>query len=295
MRLRFTVASLLIGLLLLGSSTVPTEAATAHDKGLAISPLRNYLKVDAGGAKTGFFQVANLTSKPITVNLSVKQFSVTDYTYSYIFRDPKRNWIRLDETQVQLQPSKNQRITYSVAPPAGTAPGGQYFTLFASADLSSAGISGTVQAATLLYITVNGNVVQSGHTESSSIRRWNFGSEIPYGITVRNTGNIHYFVFTSGRLHGLSAKGQDQSATHLLMPDTARRMKGSIDSPVLPGVYKADYGYTTDSGTAGMRSEYILFTPPWSIAALLLVIIGIRTLMRHRKLSIRRRNSSVDD
>lgn len=292
MRIKRLALALLISLLPF-MAIYPTQAAN-RDKGLLISPLRNYIKVSAGHSQTGVLTVANLTSKPIVANLSVQQFSVADYTYSYIFKDAKTNWIKLEQTQLPLQPGKSQNVKYSVSPPANTAPGGQYYTLLASANLSASGISGTVQAATLLYITVNGKLVQTGRTESSSIKRWVFEREIPYDITLRNTGNVHYFVFVSGRLQGLFTDGRDQSATHLLMPNTVRRMGGTIDSPTLPGIYKATYGYKTDSGASEMRSEYIFFTPPWSIAALLLIVIGVRSFLR-RWHSVRRRNGGIDD
>jgi len=56
------------------------------------------------------------------------------------------------------------------------------------------------------------------------------------------------------------------------MPNAVRRVSDTISSPILPGIYKATYGYKTDAGTTVMKSGYILFIPPWFIAVLLVII-----------------------
>lgn len=257
------------------------HAATTTNRGLLISPLRDYVNVDAGGQKTQNFTVANLTEKPINVALSVKQFSVSDYAYDYQFSEPHDSWVRLTKTEVQLKPNESQKISYQLSVPAKNAPGGYYYTLFASANLSGTGLSGTVQAASLLYITVNGKLIQTNSLQSSSMSHIVFGKQIPYSLNVRNSGNVHYFGYFSTKVQGLFTNISPTGTSHLLLPGTTRRIGNSVPAPLLPGIYKVTYGYQPESGAAQTRSQYILNLPPWSIAAVILLIFF--ALRLHRK------------
>jgi hypothetical protein len=266
------------------SSWAPTAlAASAADKGLSISPLYRYTTLAGGTSQPGSITVADLSSAPMTVILSVKQFSVTDYTYDYQFSEPGNNWLKLGQTQVTLQPGQSQQISYSLLAPRNTAPGGYYYTVFASAQLGRGGISATVQAATLLYVTVSGRLVKTGRLDGDSIRRINFGTQIPYSLSTTNTGNVYYFAYFSGSLHGMFTSRTAAATTHLLFPGKVRQIAGSIPSPVLPGVYKTTYGYRTDAGMTVMRTHRVIFIPPWSIAGLLLIILLARKIRRQHK------------
>ena len=274
------LALLSLSLLLFTFSIAHAEAP--KDKGLLITPLRNYVSIDAGTQKTSSFTVANLTKKPLTVILSVKQFSVQDYAYDYRFSDPNNDWVRLSTSEVTLQPTKSQQIDYRVAIPANTAGGGHYYTLFASSQLTNTGLESTVQAASLLYLTVNGKLIGTSELKSSTLPRFFFGKELSYTLDVKNTGNVHYFAYFSGQLHGPSAHSASGNS-HLLLPGAIRHVTSSIPAPLLPGVYRATYGYKTDAGTSISRSRYVVFIPPWSVIALILLGGGGYKLYRFRK------------
>jgi hypothetical protein len=72
-------AILVLGLLLAPSGTAAAGPQPNIEKGLLITPLRQFLSVDAGKTIHSSFSVANLTDNPLTVDLKVEQFSVTDY------------------------------------------------------------------------------------------------------------------------------------------------------------------------------------------------------------------------
>ena len=107
-------------------------------------------------------------------------------------------------------------------------------------------------------------------------------NEIPYTLDVKNTGNVHYFANFSGSVNGLFYSSGTNGVSQLLMPGTTRRIAGIIRSPILPGIYKAHYGYTPDNGQRVERSQYILVVPPWSLALLAVVGFVIYKVTRHR-------------
>ncbi|MEK7153405.1 MAG: hypothetical protein AAB834_05635 [Patescibacteria group bacterium] len=168
------VLTLVVLLLIL----VPTNHAVAvpKNRGLLITPLREYVAIKAGKTSSGAITVANLTEKTITVTLSVEQFSVADYTYAYHFKPAKHDWVRLGQTAVELKSNKSQKIPYDIHVPAKAAPGGQYFTIFATTSFANnQGISSRVQAATVLYVTVNGKLRKSSIVRRASFPWISFG------------------------------------------------------------------------------------------------------------------------
>lgn len=265
--------------------------AATGGQGLLITPIRQFLSVDAGKSVRSTFTVGNHTSSTLDVRLSVKQFSVTNYAYSYTFSPPGNDWLHLSTDVVTLAPGKSTDIPYSLDVPARSTPGGRYYTLLASATASTKGVASTIQAADLLYLTVNGNLTTVSHLVGSSIHWLSFGHDIDFGLKPINTGNTHSFVYVSGQLHGLLVKPPQTSTAHLLMPGKVRNLSGSIPAPVLPGVYKATYGYKTDADWVVQQEHWVLFIPPWFIAFVLAALLfGGKFLPR----LLRRRRTPTD-
>jgi hypothetical protein len=248
-------------------------SAAGAGEGLLITPIRQFLSVDAGKSIHSTFTVGNLTGSTLNVHLAVKQFSVTNYAYSYTFSQPGNDWLHLSTDTVAIAPGQNVDIPYSLDVPSRSPPGGRYYTLLASATASTKGVASTIQAADLLYLTVNGKLTTVSHLVGSSIHWVSFGHDVDFGLKPINTGNVYSFVYVSGQLHGLFVKPAQTSTAHLLMPGKVRNLSGSIPAPVLPGVYKATYGYKTDAGWVVQQEHWVVFIPPWFIAFVLAALL----------------------
>lgn len=259
------------------------NAASAAVGGLRISPVRQFPSVDAGATERSQFTITNTTDDPLPVTLSVKQFSVADYTYEYTFNPPENDWLRLGITETVLDPGESKDIPFALMVPTDARPGGYYYTLLASADLSTQGLTGTVQAANLLYTTVNGELTRTSYLEGSSFPRLVFGRDISFTLQPRNTGNVHQFAFVTGELRGPGAPAPVTSGAHLLMPGKVRTLNGSIPAPIWPGIYRATIGYGTDADQTATTSQMVVVVPPWFIAVLLGVLLIAGRLLPRRK------------
>ncbi|HSX06192.1 MAG TPA: hypothetical protein VLG92_00540 [Candidatus Saccharimonadia bacterium] len=281
-RHRFALVSFAV--FLLGSTALPTIAGASSPQthGLLITPLRQYLKVTANTATKSSLTVSNLTNKPLNIHLSVQQFSLTDYTYNYRFTQPANNWLRIETPDITLEPSHTQIVTYELSVPAGITPGGYYYTLLASANLASQGIDSTIQAADLLYLTVSGKLTYTSRLQTSSVSHFSFGRPFAYHLNAVDTGNIYFFAYTTGALHGWSARPVTTSTAHMLVPDTVRSLSGEIAAPILPGIYTATYGYRTDNDQHIVRKSLVVFIPPWSVAFLLVLLLIVGKLLNKR-------------
>ncbi len=283
MKQRFILLSLTACLLITTIGPIASAASVPQIHGLSITPLRQYLKANAGVTTQSSLTVSNLTSQALNVHLSVQQFSLTDYTYNYQFTQPKNNWLHIETPDIALQPQHAQTVTYKLDVPAKTTPGGYYYTLLASANLASQGIDSTIQAADLLYLTVNGALTHTSELHASSISRFSFGTPFTYHLNILDTGNIYFFAYTTGTLHGWSAPPATTSAAHMLVPGTIRSLSGNITAPILPGVYTAAYGYRTDNGQTVIQRSWVVFIPPWSLAFLLALLLIIGSQLRRRQ------------
>lgn len=266
----------------LASSVASAESTPSAGRGLLVTPLRDYIHVDPGKTANDKIGVGNLTSQAMDVTLSTQQFSVADYTYDYKFSAPKENWVKLQETQLHLAPGVSKEIPYTVAVPTKGAPGGHYFTIFASA---SVGGGKEIRAAEVLYVTVTGDLIQTSTIKKEELPRVSFGGNIPFSLDVRDTGNTHFFVYASGHLETWWSTGQASEEAHLLLPKTTRTVSSEIASPLLPGVYKAVYGYRTESGERTERSKFIVYLPVWSIVAFVGLCGLVALFVKKRKRS----------
>lgn len=256
----------------------------SKNKGLYISPLRSYLSLDAGATVTRAFTVANLTEEPMTVSSHIQRFSVTDYAYDYRFDETNNDWLSLVQTSVTLKPYESRELAYKVQLPANATPGGHYYTLYASASIKSGATTSTVQAATLLYLTVNGTLERSSQTTTRNLPYFVTGHNINYSIDIKNTGNTHYFALVSTRVDGLFYHNAPNGSSQLLMPGKVRNVGASITSPPLPGIYKLTYTVTPDQGSSTQDSRYFVYAPLWFIIFLgFAVVATVRIIKNHRK------------
>ena len=251
--------------------------------GLFLSPAAEYETINAGHHETEYFTVADHTNNPMTINLSIEQFSVNNYSYTYSFSPPTNHWITFGLSQVSLNAGQSVSVPYVINVPSGSLPGGNYYSLVAGANLGTGNLNATAQAAMLLYLTVNGKLSYTNRLISSSIQRIMFESQISYNFSVIDTGNIYFYIYISGKLHGLTAQAGSSPVTHLVMPGKIRQFSGSIPHPILPGIYRATYGFTTSAGTGIQRSALIVYIPPWSIAAVLVLLLGLNLWYTRRK------------
>lgn len=285
-RWKHFLLSLCATVLLIPYNVHANESLT--NKGLFLSPPRHYITANAGEANENHITVANYTEAPLIVSLRVDEFSVADLSYEYEFRPVEQSWVTFEQTDFTLQPNENKKVAFSVHPPATAAPGGKYYVIIASAQTRAGDIISTVQVASPLYITVKGDINESNRLlDNHTITRFTTGDTIPFSLDIENTGNVHYPITVKASLEGLFTDKSSYRADHVLLPDTTRRLTGSIPVPLLPGVYKANYGYSSQATGNIVVSEYIVYLPLWTFIALFFVlwvcVLGLKFGLKLRR------------
>lgn len=257
--------------------------AAAPERGLLITPPRQYIKVNAGQTLNQTFSIANVTKGKMNVKVSIAQFSVADYTYNYIFHPAKENWIYLEKTQLDLNAGQSQKLSYAIQAPADAPPGGHYFTIFVSTKIGNE----EVRAAMVVYITVNGKLIQTSQIVSDTFPAVAFDGDINFKLDVRDTGNTHFFVYTIGKISNPLISRSLSESGHILLPSAVRSLDYRIPSPILPGIYHAEYGYKNEDGQITSRSKYFVYLPIWSIMVVggiaWIILVIIRRINRRKK------------
>ncbi len=275
---------IILAILVVTSIPLVTHAKEPNSTGLAVAPVRQEMTVVAGKLTQGAIRVANYTDDKLTVNLSVQQFSAIDYVYDYQFTTPVKDWIVFEKTYITLGPGQDKKVNFTVNAPNTTSPGGYYFALFASADMSGAVVKRVARVTSLLYLSVDGKLTRTGSITDDIVPFFVYDSTIPYTFNVKNTGNVHYGAFFYGQLEGFFYDQPRVGVGHVLLPGTIRAVGGSIPAPFFPGLYKMTYGYKTDvSDNEVVKTTYIIYIPPWSLAALVLVLFIIKWFWQNKR------------
>ena len=277
----------------------PTYAESAVDlKGLTLSPLRTELEISPGTSLDGVLTVKNSTDKPMTVSLTAEEFSVINQQYDYAFTAESNmaKWVRFTPIEVDLTVGETKDVKYSVGVPLSAEPGGRYISLFASTDTASSNsaVKSRQRVASLLYITVSGQVTRVGNLVSLS-SPWLISGTSSWSAALRNYGTTHFR--SRYNIQVLNLIGNDTAASSLgddlILPGTVRSIYGDLALPKFPGIYKVIYTVGLGDSPAVVETRYILYMPWYAaIFFIVLVILLVSTIVRkvQRK---RQKNQSV--
>jgi len=266
-------------------------SAAPLDRGLTLSPLRSEIETAPGTSIEGFLTVTNSTKKPMDVAINAEAFSIINQQYDYAFTAESRinKWVTFSPNEITIGPGKNQKIQYNIGVPLSAEPGGRYISLFASTSASSQ--DGVVQSrqriASLIYITVTGDVSRDGHLVSLTSPWGVFSDKSDWSLALQNTGTTHfrsrYNVKLQNILWGTAASSM--SGDKLVLPGTVRAVSDKLPLPQWPGVYKIVYTIGLGDTPAVSETRLMLYLPPLAILSSVATIVIIVLAFRFRRKS----------
>ncbi|HUC96771.1 MAG TPA: hypothetical protein VMR16_03875 [Candidatus Saccharimonadales bacterium] len=281
-----SVLSIFISLSLITRASATTDII--KPKGLTLSPLRTEVGITPGTSLDGVIRVTNNSTKPMDVTLTAEVFSVIDQQYDYAFTAESNvvKWVTFNHSAVSLAPGKNQDITYTVGVPLSAEPGGRYISLFASTDTgsTSSGVQSRQQVASMLYITVLGDVSRVGHLVSLS-SPWLISGSSTWSAVLQNTGTTHYRSRYNLQINGLflNKAVAGMSGEALILPGTVRLISNNLPAPFWPGLYKEIYMIGLGDTPAVTKIRLVLYMPIWvTILVLVLIATVIYRLFKKR-------------
>lgn len=294
---KYGVSFLVVGLLLLMASVylLPAQVVDAQakttatkPKGLTLSPLRSELDIAPGMSLDGMLTVTNSTDKPMKVSFNAEEFSVINRQYDYAFTTESdvTKWVTFSTAEVNLKAGDSKKISYSLGVPLTAEPGGRYISLFAGTDTETqdGGVISRQRIASLLYITVLGDVTRAGHLVSLA-SPWAIGGKSMWSVALQNTGSTHfrsrYNVSVRSVLGGTVVATATGDA--LILPGTVRVVSDVLPAPQLPGLYKVIYTIGLGDTPATVETRWVIYMPPVAIAVSAVAIVLVVSLMMRRR------------
>jgi len=242
--------------------------AVSKPKGLTLSPLRSELEIASGTSLDDTLTITNSTNKAMTVNLNAETFSVINQQYDYAFTEESNvvKWVTFNHPQVDLAAGQSEKIIYTVGVPLSAEPGGRYISLFASTDtgLSEEGVESRQRIASLLYITVLGDVTRSGHLVSLT-SPWLMSGDSSWNVALQNTGTTHFRSRYNIKVNNIFNEAVvSMSGDALILPGTVRSVSDKLPAPMIPGIYKVVYTIGLGDTPAIVETRFIIYMPPWA-------------------------------
>lgn len=291
--LRYSMAVFVLGFVVLCSvifnSSAYALSTQENSKGLTVSPLRSEMNIAPGTSLSGVLKITNSTNKAMVVDLDADEFNVVDQQYDYVFSKESgiSKWVSFSYQQINLAIGQTREVSYTVGVPLSAEPGGRYISLFASTGVESeTGDTNSIQrVASLLYITVTGDVSRSGRLVNLS-SPWIFGGESKWVMSLQNTGTTHFHSLYNVSIQSLFDKRSiaSLSGDSLILPDTIRTLSNDIPMPQLPGIYRIVFTIGLGDSPVSIQTRYVLYLPLTSALMITIVIISAIVLFYNRRL-----------
>ena len=286
----------------LGLSLVPTTTSAAENKGLAVSPAFQQLKVAADQPRVEYvLTLRNQSDVAQPFRLSAVDFGSLDESGGVAFLGQPANelehkyglaaWMVLEQTNVTVPPGKAVQIKAAVDNRASLAPGGHYGAVLATA-LTEGGPGANTRVgvkqvlSSLVLVSKDGGAAPEVKLVSQSP---NGGAgKLPTRMDYRfqNVGNVH--VVPRGVTHVRDPRGKTVARTALnsssgaILPESFRRYSEDLqqlESAWLPGRYAVVTTYRYE-GTEATKDHVTYFwyagtVAVWGGAAAAIAALGL--------------------
>ncbi len=278
---------------------LPAHVYGVSKPGLTLSPLRTETEIAPGTSQDRSLTLTNTNDFPITVRLTTEEFSVINQQYDYAFNVETQltKWVTFTPDTLDLAVGETKTATFRIGVPINAEPGGRYLSMFASTDAgaSQSGIVSRQRVASLIYITVLGDVSRSGRLAALSAP-WLIIQPTAWTASLQNTGSTHYrsrYDVTIQPLIGDNTISRT-SGDGLILPGTIRLIKDTLPMPNLPGVYKVVYKIGLGDTAAVLETRLMLYVPPVFIIVTIFAGILSFSLISEYRSRKRKSNQSAE-
>jgi hypothetical protein len=276
-----------------------TAASVNNGNGLRVSPVRNDVTIKPGTTQTVELYVQNITNSPAQLHAVINDFvaSADESGKPRLLLNGEsapshglKQYVN-KISDFSLQPQEQKILKATIVIPANAAGGGYFGAvrfLPTSVD-SSKNVSLSASVASLVLVTVPGDVKEQVGIESFNITRGdngkasNFftnGKNLNAVIRFKNSGNLQEAPFgkilikKSGNIVG-TYEINNTSPRGSVLPDSIRRFTISLNNKNFGfGKYSVEgnFGYGNKGQLISTSSSFFVFPLPMLIAAIVIVL-----------------------
>lgn len=265
---------------------------------ITLSPAVTKPVADAGTVLNGKLTVINDGKTDFKFLVYAGPFSVTseDYDPSYTEvndRTDAYQWIKFEKTNLNLKSGERVDVPYTMTIPTKASSGGHYAVLFAETQPPAAEGTQVIRkkrVGSLAYITVNGDLINSGSLASWDVDFWQKKSPPSSSIRIKNDGNVHFQVNSTVKYSNIFGKSLlTLNQEHIVLPGTTRRITANFEGSRPVGIYKVSGTATFLGKTEDLSSKWIVLLPmpaiymTLGIVALIISILFAKSRISKRK------------
>lgn len=244
------------------------------------------VKLNPGAYTQGTTKVINQSNAPLTFDISVQDYIVSDTAGTPQILPPNTlsnkysaaAWIGVSPAQFTLKPGQTQVVNYYVQIPSYAKPGGHYAAIVTKPQVqgvenATGGVVNT-QIGSLFYVTVNGPVQESATVSKFFTNFLHEYGPIDVLTQIRNMGDLHIAPKGTVKVTGLFFNQSQDLPTHNIFPEAARDFTNKFGNMFMFGPYKAQltasYG---QSGNLPLVASLTFWVFPWRLTIVIILII----------------------
>lgn len=302
---RALMFALLVAVLLPVGSSVRAQSTEGAEESITLSPAISKPVAEAGSVSKGKLTVINDGDTDYQFLVYARPFSVTSESYDPNYtevndRTEAYQWVQFEKTNLQLSAGKSVEIAYTVTVPKKAKSGGHYAVLFAETQpKQSEGtqVARKKRVGSLLYVTVNGDLINSGSLEGWDAKLWQKNKPISTSFRVKNDGNVHFQVNSQVTFSNIFNKPRFQlNQEQFVLPGTTRRISANMEKAPFIGIYRVKGSVTFLDKREELASKWVVLLPIQVVNAFIAIIalfIAWRMLRPRIKSQRHKRNTAA--
>lgn len=280
------------------------QTSSEVEESITLSPAISKPVADSGTVLKGSLTVINNGQTEYQFLAYARPFSVSTESYDPNYtevneRTEAYQWVQFAKTNIRLAPGERVEVPYTITIPEKATAGGHYAVLFAETqpqESESTQVARKKRVGSLLYVTVNGELVNSGSLESWDTQLWQKSKPVTTAFRVKNDGNVHFQVNSQITFSTIFNKPRLQlNQEQLVLPGTTRKIVAQMEKTPPIGIYRVSGTVSYLNKTEKLASKWIILVPLWVVYMLAVVVIIGPTVFIYKRWKIRSKKTDFRD
>lgn len=247
-------------------------------------------ELEPGEVYTGSFKVQNTGTERLSYSVFTTPFSVAGDDYQQNFTEATQytsisEWITFSQDSGEIDPNKQEEITFTISVPKDVPAGGQYASIMVrmengteSSDDGS-GVNMYSQVGMLLFSQVNGTTRKEGKVLENKVPSFMFVPPISATSIVENTGNVHADATYVMQVYGLFGDeevytNEEDPEVRTILPETRRLNTMAWEGAPHLGIFRVKQTVKFLDRTS-VTEKLVFICPIWFLLIVLAVVFLI--------------------
>lgn len=269
-----------ISLPILALAIIVLTTSVAH--AVTVGPIKLEYLTDPGKTIKGKLFLQNEEGVVRSFYPSFEKFTEVNGEKSFTKeKSDLSTWFQIEQ-KITLKPGEGKQIPFKINVPNNAPPGGHFTVIWWSTSPPSESgeqVSIVTRAGILVYLTVSGNVRESGSLSNfSGLNRFSSGAPFTFNYTVTNTGNTYLKPVGELVIKNIFGKKRagmpaNQYGTNIL-PQSSRDFNEQIQSDnFFFGIYRAELNIAYNASGQQTSQNFWFFVLPWGASVITILVL----------------------